>query len=122
MWYDQGQLVNAYLDKFSIIKDIFYSSVAHDILNFLRRDMIGAEGEVFSAEDVDSVEHEGASRKKEGAFYVWTSKEVQGHWQTRNENMSRYYNEAQQFRSQFKSLDMERIPRLVMLRPVGQYQ
>ncbi|ONK72275.1 uncharacterized protein A4U43_C04F17650 [Asparagus officinalis] len=67
MWYDQGQLVNAYLDTFSITKDIFYSSVAHDILDFLRRDMIGAEGEVFSAVDADSVEHEGASRKKEAA-------------------------------------------------------
>ena len=38
--------------------------------------MIGQEGEIFSAEDADSAEYEGASRKKEGAFYVWTSKEV----------------------------------------------
>ncbi|ONK62978.1 uncharacterized protein A4U43_C07F10130 [Asparagus officinalis] len=76
MLYDQGQLVNAYLDTFSITKDIFYSSVARDILDYLRREMIGAEGEIYSAEDADSAEHEGASRKKEGAFYVWTSKEV----------------------------------------------
>ena len=38
--------------------------------------MIGPEGEIFSAEDADSAEFEGAMRKKEGAFYVWTSKEV----------------------------------------------
>jgi uncharacterized protein YyaL (SSP411 family) len=38
--------------------------------------MIGKEGEIFSAEDADSAEYEGAPRKKEGAFYVWTSKEV----------------------------------------------
>ena len=38
--------------------------------------MIGPEGEIFSAEDADSAESEGATRKKEGAFYVWTSKEV----------------------------------------------
>lgn len=38
--------------------------------------MIGPNGEIFSAEDADSYESEGASRKKEGAFYVWTSTEV----------------------------------------------
>lgn len=77
MLYDQGQLANAYLDTFSIAKDIFYSSVARDILDYLRREMIGEEGGIFSAEDADSAEYEGALRKKEGAFYVWTSKEVE---------------------------------------------
>ncbi|KAJ7977515.1 spermatogenesis-associated protein 20 [Quillaja saponaria] len=76
MLYDQGQLANVYLDAFSITKDIIYSCVARDILDYLRRDMIGREGEIFSAEDADSAESEGASRKKEGAFYIWTSKEV----------------------------------------------
>ena len=39
--------------------------------------MIGPEGEIFSAEDADSAESEDAARKKEGAFYIWTSKEVE---------------------------------------------
>lgn len=76
MLYDQGQLVNVYLDAFSITKDVYYSSLSRDILDYLRRDMIGPSGEIFSAEDADSYESEGASRKKEGAFYVWTSTEV----------------------------------------------
>ncbi|KAK9984016.1 hypothetical protein SO802_033541 [Lithocarpus litseifolius] len=76
MLYDQGQLANVNLDVFSITKDVFYSCVSRDIFDYLRRDMIGQEGEIFSAEDADSAEYEGASRKKEGAFYVWTSKEV----------------------------------------------
>lgn len=76
MLYDQGQLANVYLDAFSITKDIFYSFVSRDIFDYLRRDMIGPEGEIFSAEDADSAESEGAERKKEGAFYVWTSREV----------------------------------------------
>lgn len=76
MLYDQGQLANVYLDAFSLTKDVFYSYISRDILDYLRRDMIGAEGEIFSAEDADSAEAEGATRKKEGAFYVWTSKEV----------------------------------------------
>lgn len=76
MLYDQGQLVNVYLDVFSFTKDTFYASVARDILDYLRRDMIGPEGEIFSAEDADSTETEDATRKKEGAFYVWSSTEV----------------------------------------------
>jgi uncharacterized protein YyaL (SSP411 family) len=76
MLYDQGQIVNVYLDTFLITGDEYYSIVARDILDYLRRDMIGKEGEIFSAEDADSAEYEGAPRKKEGAFYVWTSKEV----------------------------------------------
>lgn len=77
MLYDQGQLADVYLDAFSITKNPFYSRLARDILDYLRRDMIGQEGEIFSAEDADSAELEGATWKKEGAFYVWTSKEVE---------------------------------------------
>lgn len=76
MLYDQGQLVNVYLDAFSITKDHQYPSIARDVLDYLRRDMIGPQGEIFSAEDADSAESEGATGKKEGAFYVWTSKEI----------------------------------------------
>lgn len=76
MLYDQGQLANAFLNVFSITKDMFYSSVCRDILDYLRRDMTGPNGEIFSAEDADSAEFEGGSRKKEGAFYIWTSEEV----------------------------------------------
>ncbi|KAL8054788.1 hypothetical protein ABFX02_04G015600 [Erythranthe guttata] len=75
MLYDQGQLANVYLDVFSITKDTLYSSVSRDILDYLRRDMIGPNGEILSAEDADSAESE-SSRKTEGAFYVWTSQEV----------------------------------------------
>ncbi|KAJ8510619.1 hypothetical protein OPV22_001053 [Ensete ventricosum] len=39
--------------------------------------MLYDQGEIYSAEDADSAEHHGASRKKEGAFYVWTSQEVE---------------------------------------------
>lgn len=76
MLYDQGQLANVYLDGFIITKDVIYSYVARDILDYLRRDMIAPEGGIFSAEDADSFEFEGAKRKKEGAFYIWSSDEV----------------------------------------------
>ncbi|MFS7930907.1 putative spermatogenesis-associated protein [Helianthus anomalus] len=77
MLYDQGQLANVYLDVFSITKDMFYSCVARDILDYLKRDMIGNNGEIFSAEDADSAESENPTTKKEGAFYVWTISEME---------------------------------------------
>ncbi|KAJ0265006.1 Catalytic protein [Hirschfeldia incana] len=76
MLYDQGQLANVYLDGFIITKDVMYSYVARDILDYLRRDMIAPEGGIYSAEDADSFEFEGAKRKKEGAFYIWTNDEI----------------------------------------------
>ncbi|KAK8693851.1 hypothetical protein V6N13_071418 [Hibiscus sabdariffa] len=78
MLYDQGQLANVYLDAFSISRDVLYSFISRDILDYLRREMIGSVGEIFSAEDADSAEFEGATRKKEGAFYIWTSEEIDG--------------------------------------------
>ncbi|VAH84437.1 unnamed protein product [Triticum turgidum subsp. durum] len=77
MLYDQGQIANVYLDTYVITGDEYYFSVARDILDYLRRDMIGEDGEIFSAEDADSAEYEGAPRKKEGSFYVWTSQEIE---------------------------------------------
>lgn len=75
MLYDQGQLANVYLDAFCVTKDTMYSSMSRDILDYLRRDMIGPGGEIFSAEDADSAEFDGA-KKREGAFYIWTSQEI----------------------------------------------
>ncbi|KAI5062381.1 hypothetical protein GOP47_0022920 [Adiantum capillus-veneris] len=77
MLYDQGQLVNAYLDALCITKTPVYANVARDVLDYLKRDMLDPEGGIYSAEDADSLEREGLARKKEGAFYVWTSQEIE---------------------------------------------
>jgi len=68
-----------------------FESAARDILDYVARDMASAEGGFFSAEDADSLEGvalsaanaskkggDGAppSKTKEGAFYVWTEKEI----------------------------------------------
>jgi uncharacterized protein YyaL (SSP411 family) len=79
MLYDQAQLANAYLDAFQITNDKQYESVARDILDYVARDMTSKEGGFFSAEDADSpvLETDAASHKTaEGAFYVWTTKEI----------------------------------------------
>jgi uncharacterized protein len=80
MLYDQAQLALTYLDAFQIAKDKQYESVARDILDYVARDMTSKEGGFFSAEDADSpvVGIDDPSHKKtaEGAFYVWTKKEI----------------------------------------------
>ena len=80
MLYDQAQLVLAYLEAAQITGEEFYANVADDTLQYVLREMRGPEGGFYSAEDADSVPPEqagtAAPHKKEGAFYVWSSDEV----------------------------------------------
>jgi hypothetical protein len=97
MLYDQAQLAVAYLDAFQITRDQQYESVARDILDYVARDMTSKEGGFFSAEDADSQVRVAAvydrrresaqesevgahraplQKTKEGAFYIWTKKEI----------------------------------------------
>ena len=77
MLYDQAQLAVAYLDAFQITQDRQFEAVARDILDYVARDMTAKEGGFFSAEDADSLIASRANpRHAEGAFYVWTKKEV----------------------------------------------
>ena len=82
MLYDQAQLAVAYLDAFQVTHDRQYESVVRDILNYVTRDMTAKEGGFFSAEDADSpvvaeVADPGHAKNAEGAFYVWTKKEIE---------------------------------------------
>jgi uncharacterized protein YyaL (SSP411 family) len=80
MLYDQAQLVLAYLEASQVTQDHFYADVACDTLAYVRRDLTHPEGGFYSAEDADSVppEHarEKAPHKSEGAFYIWSHREI----------------------------------------------
>src|SRR5216110_1360755 len=76
MLYDQAQLAVAYLDAFQITQDRQFASVARDILDYVARDMTSKEGGYFSAEDADSLFEHGKPEHGEGAFYIWTKKEI----------------------------------------------
>ena len=97
MLYDQAQLAMAYVDAFQITHDPLhphlsllpqgeedakrqvrdhFESVARDILDYVARDMTSKEGGFFSAEDADSLFEHGKPEHGEGAFYVWTEKEI----------------------------------------------
>ncbi len=78
MLYDQGQLVVSYLEAYQITHDEFYAEVACQVLDYVLRDMRGPDGGFYSAEDADSAADPAHPKEKtEGAFYIWTLKEIE---------------------------------------------
>eukprot|EP01083_Nonionella_stella_P068336 181358_1 len=76
MLYDNAQLAISYLEAYSITKDVFFKKVAEDIFEYIRRDMTHPDGGIFSAEAADSLPPGDATKKTEGAFYVWKHSEI----------------------------------------------
>ena len=76
MLYDQAQLACAYLDAHQLTRDPFLAEVARGILEYVRRDMTGEQGQFYSAEDADSPRPEAPGETGEGAFYVWSWPEL----------------------------------------------
>ena len=93
MLYDQAQLVVSYVEAFQITGETFYSDVARNTLEYVRREMTDPAGGFYSAEDADSLSadpdhpHQG-----EGIFYVWTQKEIEAALGTQDaEIFSQFY-------------------------------
>ena len=84
MLYDQAQLVNSYLDAFQITHDDFYARIARETLDYVLREMTDQDGGFYSAEDADSPEPENPAHVSEGAFYLWTKKEIENILQADN--------------------------------------
>ncbi|MEX1029173.1 MAG: thioredoxin domain-containing protein [Paenibacillaceae bacterium] len=69
MLYDNALLAITYTEAYQVTGTESYATIADQIFTYVLRDMTGAEGGFYCAEDADS---EG----EEGKFYVWTSEEV----------------------------------------------
>jgi uncharacterized protein len=69
MLYDNAQLVPLYLDAFRASGEELFLAVAQDVLRYVTREMVSAEGGFYSTQDADS---EGV----EGKFFVWERSEV----------------------------------------------
>ena len=85
MLYDQAQLVLAYIEAYQATGRTEFKTVALNTLSYVQRDMTDSGGGFYSAEDADSVPSEdggtssdGHLEPREGAFYVWTLKEIEG--------------------------------------------
>ncbi|MCJ1433867.1 hypothetical protein MMC27_003232 [Xylographa pallens] len=78
MLYDQAQLLDVYLDAFLLTHDPEMLGAVCDIATYLTSPPIAApHGGFFSAEDADSYPTHTDQEKREGAYYVWTLKELQ---------------------------------------------
>ena len=77
MLYDQGQLLSAYVEAFKVSKDPEILGALCDITTYLTTPPIASSsGGFFSSEDADSAPRHGDAEKREGAFYVWSQKEI----------------------------------------------
>jgi uncharacterized protein YyaL (SSP411 family) len=74
MLYDQATLLKAYAEGYRATGEARFAHVAREITAYAERDLGAPGGLFFSAEDADSLTHEGEHR--EGAFYVWTQAEL----------------------------------------------
>jgi uncharacterized protein YyaL (SSP411 family) len=70
MLYDNAQLIRIYLHTFQATKDEFYKRVGRETLEYVKREMLDANGGFYTAQDADS---EGV----EGKFFVWTPQEIE---------------------------------------------
>ncbi|MCJ1477305.1 hypothetical protein MMC13_005976 [Lambiella insularis] len=78
MLYDQAQLLDVYLDAFLMTQDPEMLGALYDIATYLTTPPMAApHGGFYSAEDADSYPSHTDTEKREGAYYVWTLRELQ---------------------------------------------
>jgi len=69
MLYDQALLLMAFTEAWMATKKPVYKKTAEAIIAYVTRDLLSTDGAFISAEDADSA-------GGEGAFYLWTRKEL----------------------------------------------
>jgi uncharacterized protein YyaL (SSP411 family) len=78
MLYDNGQIVEYLADLWAIGQQepAFERAIAKTV-TWLQREMIAPEGYFYAAQDADSFAEGTAAEPEEGAFYVWSYRELQ---------------------------------------------
>jgi uncharacterized protein YyaL (SSP411 family) len=74
MLYDNAQLVSLYSKAYQINKSKSFKTVVEETLNFVDLELSDLNGAFYSALDADSENLEG--ELEEGAYYVWTEREL----------------------------------------------
>ena len=70
MLYDNANLSAAYTEAFQLTRRPEYGMIARETLDYVLREMTGANGGFYTAQDADT----GAG---EGAYFVWTKSEIE---------------------------------------------
>jgi hypothetical protein len=92
MLYDQALLSKTYLEAYQAAGKKDYATVAHEIFEYVLRDMTSPQGAFYSAEDADSAPDPAHPEKKsEGAFYIWTQDEIEGYLGKESAGVFNYY-------------------------------
>ncbi|KAJ5677144.1 uncharacterized protein N7477_002777 [Penicillium maclennaniae] len=77
MLHDQAQLLDVYVDAFRLTHDPELLGAVYDLAAYLTTEPLQSPtGGFFSSEDADSFPHPNDTEKREGAFYVWSLKEL----------------------------------------------
>lgn len=77
MLYDQAQLLDVYADAFKLTHDAELLGAVYDLVMYLTSPPIqSSTGGFHCSEDADSLPTPNDTEKREGAFYVWTQKEL----------------------------------------------
>ncbi len=76
MLYDQALLTLAFLEAYQVSGQAGFKDISQQILDYVLQEMRDEQGGFFSAEDADSPLPEDQSKHGEGAFYLWTEKEI----------------------------------------------
>ncbi len=75
MLYDNAQLVSLYSQAYKATNKALYKEVVEETLSFIAREMTNEQGGFYSSLDADSTNKSGIL--EEGAYYVFTSEELQ---------------------------------------------
>ncbi len=76
MLYSQALLATSYLQFYRIEKKPLYKNIAKQTLDFVLREMTSPQGGFYSALDADSERPDKKDEHAEGAFYLWSEKEL----------------------------------------------
>ena len=75
---DQALLADAFVTASLLASDeLRFAAAARDTLDYVRRNLTGPAGELYSAEDADSPLPSDPARHREGAFYLWTAAAIE---------------------------------------------
>ena len=90
MLYDNAQLVSLYSDAYKATKNELYKKIVYETIDFINSELKDESGGYYSSLDADS--KTSSNVLEEGAFYVWTEKELKTTLKEDFTVFSSYYN------------------------------